>query len=420
MNIMGENTLACTDGHRRLQGRDVKIYPLPHMRVIKNLVPDLTSFFAQHASIERSLRTDSADPGRSGGRARRSAQKLDGLYECILCACCSTSCPSYWWNEDRYLGPAVLLQAYRWLVDTRDEATGERLDNLDDPFRLYRRPPSSIPARLPEGPQSCQGHRGDQENDWWSGRSNSGAMPMSFSALDSGTCRAAVRHGRDAGGVLRLGRGSLPCCAPRPRWRGRRRVRARARGARRSHRGDPGRDLDLAALGQGTALAGVPTIPFVKAVQARLPKELERSFHKGATTQDIVDTALVLQMRDAFGAVGPTSRPSWRASRLGPPAPRDAVRRAAPMASTPRRSPSATRRRSGAGHRGGRGRNCLVKSRALVASLGGPVGTLAGLGDKGPAVPDAFAEELGIGAPPRSPGTRAAPAWPRPARGSRC
>ena len=109
------------------------------MPVIKDLVPDLTIFFAQHA-LDRALAQDrvAAAAGRMEAIATRTAQKLDGLYECILCACCSTSCPSYWWNGERYLGPAALLQAYRWLIDSRDEATGERLDNLEDPFRLYR------------------------------------------------------------------------------------------------------------------------------------------------------------------------------------------------------------------------------------------------------------------------------------------
>ena len=106
--------------------------------MIKDLVPDLTLFFAQYASIKPWLQTDTAPPDRERLQTKEDRAKIDGLYECILCACCSTSCPSYWWNSDRYLGPAVLLQAYRWLVDSRDEATGERLDNLEDPFRLYR------------------------------------------------------------------------------------------------------------------------------------------------------------------------------------------------------------------------------------------------------------------------------------------
>jgi succinate dehydrogenase / fumarate reductase, iron-sulfur subunit len=138
MNIDGANTLACTKGMDECAGNIVKIYPLPHMPVIKDLVPDLTRFYAQHASIEPWLKTTTPEPEKEWKQSRGDREKLDGLYECILCACCSTSCPSYWWNGDRYLGPAVLLQAYRWLIDSRDEGTGDRLDNLEDPFRLYR------------------------------------------------------------------------------------------------------------------------------------------------------------------------------------------------------------------------------------------------------------------------------------------
>ena len=137
MNIDGQNTLACTKGIDEVKG-DVKIYPLPHMPVIKDLVPDLTNFYAQHAFIEPWLQTKSPTPEKEWRQSHEDREKLDGLYECILCACCSTSCPSYWWNGDRYLGPAALLQAYRWLIDSRDEATAERLDDLEDPFRLYR------------------------------------------------------------------------------------------------------------------------------------------------------------------------------------------------------------------------------------------------------------------------------------------
>lgn len=137
MNIDGTNTLACTKGTDEVRGA-VKIYPLPHMPVVKDLVPDLTTFYAQHASIEPWLHTQTPQPEKEWPQAPQDRTKLDGLYECILCACCSTSCPSYWWNGDRYLGPAALLQAYRWLIDSRDESTGERLDHLEDPFRLYR------------------------------------------------------------------------------------------------------------------------------------------------------------------------------------------------------------------------------------------------------------------------------------------
>ncbi|WP_187968755.1 succinate dehydrogenase iron-sulfur subunit [Aquibium microcysteis] len=137
MNIDGANTLACTKGIDEIGGA-VKIYPLPHMPVVKDLVPDLTVPYAQLTSIQPYLKTVSPEPAKEWLQSHEDRQKLDGLYECILCFCCQTSCPSYWWNGDRYLGPAVLLQAYRWLIDSRDEATGERLNDLEDPFRLYR------------------------------------------------------------------------------------------------------------------------------------------------------------------------------------------------------------------------------------------------------------------------------------------
>jgi len=138
MNIDGTNTLACTKAIEDIKG-DVKIYPLPHQPVVKDLVPDLTNFYAQYASIEPWIKTKTPPPpDRERLQSPEDRDKLDGLYECILCACCSTACPSYWWNSERYLGPAILLQARRWLADSRDEATGERLDNLEDPYRLYR------------------------------------------------------------------------------------------------------------------------------------------------------------------------------------------------------------------------------------------------------------------------------------------
>ena len=137
MNIAGSNTLACTKGMDEIRGH-VSVYPLPHMPVVKDLVPDLTTFYEQHRSIEPWLKTTSPTPEKEWLQSKPDREKLDGLYECILCACCSTSCPSYWWNGEKYLGPAVLLQAYRWLIDSRDEATEERLDNLEDPFKLYR------------------------------------------------------------------------------------------------------------------------------------------------------------------------------------------------------------------------------------------------------------------------------------------
>jgi succinate dehydrogenase / fumarate reductase, iron-sulfur subunit len=137
MNIDGINTLACTRGLDEIEGT-IRVYPLPHMPVVKDLVPDLTHFYAQHASVKPWLETDTPAPETEWKQSEDDRKKLDGLYECILCACCSTSCPSYWWNADRYLGPAALLNAQRWIVDSRDEATGDRLDALEDPFKLYR------------------------------------------------------------------------------------------------------------------------------------------------------------------------------------------------------------------------------------------------------------------------------------------
>jgi len=137
MNIDGFNTLACTKSMDEIKGA-IRIYPLPHLPVVKDLVPDLSTFYAQHRSIEPWLKTTSPTPDKEWLQSKPEREKLDGLYECILCACCSTSCPSYWWNGEKYLGPAILLQAYRWLIDSRDEATAERLDDLEDPFKLYR------------------------------------------------------------------------------------------------------------------------------------------------------------------------------------------------------------------------------------------------------------------------------------------
>ena len=138
MNIDGTNTLACLKPIEEVRGA-VRIYPLPHMPVVKDLVPDLTHIYAQYRAIEPWLHTASPPPpDRERPQSVEERDKLDGLWECILCFCCSTACPSYWWNGERYLGPAILLQAYRWIADSRDEATGERLDALEDPFRLYR------------------------------------------------------------------------------------------------------------------------------------------------------------------------------------------------------------------------------------------------------------------------------------------
>src|SRR5687767_2526458 len=138
MNMGGTNGLACTTAIEDLKGT-VRITPLPHMEVVKDLVPDLTHAYAQYASIQPWLKTATPQPsGQERAQSPDDRAKLDGLYECILCFCCTTSCPSYWWNGAKFLGPAILLQAYRWLADSRDEMTGERLDQLEDPFRLYR------------------------------------------------------------------------------------------------------------------------------------------------------------------------------------------------------------------------------------------------------------------------------------------
>ncbi|GFV03947.1 succinate dehydrogenase iron-sulfur subunit, mitochondrial [Trichonephila clavipes] len=140
MNIGGVNTLACICKIETDLNKACKIYPLPHMYVVKDLVPDMNNFYQQYKSIQPWLqKTDNEPYGQKQNlQSVEDRKKLDGLYECILCACCSTSCPSYWWNGDRYLGPAVLMQAYRWVIDSRDQATEERLDRLRDPFSVYR------------------------------------------------------------------------------------------------------------------------------------------------------------------------------------------------------------------------------------------------------------------------------------------
>ena len=138
MNIDGQNTLACTRAMDEVEAGAIKVNPLPHQPVLKDLVPDLTNFTAQYAAIQPYLQTVTPEPDAEWRQSPEERAKLDGLYECILCACCSTSCPSYWWNSDRFMGPAALLQAYRWINDSRDEMQGERLDALEDPFKLYR------------------------------------------------------------------------------------------------------------------------------------------------------------------------------------------------------------------------------------------------------------------------------------------
>jgi succinate dehydrogenase / fumarate reductase, iron-sulfur subunit len=138
MNIGGVNRLACTTAVADLRG-EIGVYPLPHMPVVKDLVPDLTTFYAQYASVKPWLQTRTPPPpDRERVQSKEEQESIDRPASCILCACCSTACPSYWWNSERFLGPAALVWAHRWIVDSRDEATGERLDQLEDPFRLYR------------------------------------------------------------------------------------------------------------------------------------------------------------------------------------------------------------------------------------------------------------------------------------------
>lgn len=139
MNIEGKNTLACLCRINTDTSKETKIYPLPHMYIVRDLVPDLTHFYKQYKSIQPYLQRDTAPAdGRENLQSMEDRAKLDGLYECILCACCSTSCPSYWWNQQQYLGPAVLMQAYRWLIDSRDEATKIRKEMLQNSMSLYR------------------------------------------------------------------------------------------------------------------------------------------------------------------------------------------------------------------------------------------------------------------------------------------
>ncbi len=144
MNINGTNTLACLSYIEKSSMKPTKIYPLPHMYVVKDLVTDMSNFYEQYKSIEpwlhasKNPKTPAAQGGTEWLQTKEDRKKLDGMYECILCACCSTSCPSYWWNADTYLGPAVLMQAYRWIEDSRDQNTDERLAQLDDAFKLFR------------------------------------------------------------------------------------------------------------------------------------------------------------------------------------------------------------------------------------------------------------------------------------------
>ncbi|MGB4883378.1 MAG: succinate dehydrogenase iron-sulfur subunit [Neisseria sp.] len=137
VNINGKNGLACLMDIRSLK-QPIKLRPLPGLPVIRDLIVDMTQFFKQYHSIKPYLVNENPAPDRERLQSSKDRKELDGLYECILCACCSTACPSFWWNPDKFVGPAGLLNAYRFIADTRDTMTNERLDNLNDPYRLFR------------------------------------------------------------------------------------------------------------------------------------------------------------------------------------------------------------------------------------------------------------------------------------------
>jgi succinate dehydrogenase / fumarate reductase, iron-sulfur subunit len=137
MNINGKNGLACITNMRDLK-EPVVLRPLAGLPVVRDLIVDMTQFFNQYHSIKPFLINDTPPPEKERLQSPEEREELDGLYECILCACCSTSCPSFWWNPDKFVGPAGLLQAYRFIADSRDQAVAERLDNLEDPYRLFR------------------------------------------------------------------------------------------------------------------------------------------------------------------------------------------------------------------------------------------------------------------------------------------
>ncbi|TKB48309.1 succinate dehydrogenase iron-sulfur subunit [Ferrimonas sediminicola] len=138
LNMNGKNGLACITPISAFKGKKLEIRPLPGMPVIRDLVVDLSLFYKQYEKVKPFLINDDKNPGREHLQSPEERAKLDGLYECILCACCSTSCPSFWWNPDKFVGPAGLLHAYRFLVDSRDTATDERLADLDDAFSVFR------------------------------------------------------------------------------------------------------------------------------------------------------------------------------------------------------------------------------------------------------------------------------------------
>jgi succinate dehydrogenase / fumarate reductase iron-sulfur subunit len=137
MNINGKNGLACITKIADLS-EPVVLKPLPGLPIVRDLIVDMTQFFKQYHSITPFVINNEPAPEKERLQSPQDRLELDGLYECILCACCSTSCPSFWWNPDKFVGPAGLLAAYRFIADTRDQATNERLDNLEDPYRLFR------------------------------------------------------------------------------------------------------------------------------------------------------------------------------------------------------------------------------------------------------------------------------------------
>ncbi|OUV30381.1 MAG: succinate dehydrogenase iron-sulfur subunit [Betaproteobacteria bacterium TMED100] len=137
MNINGKNGLACITNLNELK-QPIVLKPLPGLPVIRDLIVDMTQFFKQYESIKPYLNNETPPPEKERLQSPEQREELDGLYECILCACCSTSCPSFWWNPDKFVGPAGLLQAYRFIADSRDHATEDRLNNLDEPYRLFR------------------------------------------------------------------------------------------------------------------------------------------------------------------------------------------------------------------------------------------------------------------------------------------
>ncbi len=169
MNIGGINTLACIYGLDEVKG-DVKIYPLPHLPVIKDLIPDLTHFYAQHASIMPWLETKTNRPAKEWRQSIDDRKKLDGLYECVMCASCSTACPSYWWNSDKYLGPAALLHAYRWIIDQPRRGDGRAAGRSGRPVQALPLPHDhELRQDLPQGPEPGQGDSRDQEDDGGAG-----------------------------------------------------------------------------------------------------------------------------------------------------------------------------------------------------------------------------------------------------------